>query len=668
MLRCAMVSFFGAVGLCGGVATAQPIEWLNPADGGWESPGNWAGGVVPDQPSHEPVLGLTGAYKVTSTLPFSVGMLTISNPDVVLEFLSTTRSIYGDLRNAGTVQLARVFVEFHDADRRIEGPGEIVFGAALFPSECGLVAEGVLVTQAAGHTIRGNGRMTNESEFVDAIGAFRNRGLIVADDAAGPGLELHSVTLEQIGEGRIGADGGTLFLTSNTETQVVETTVVGGELFITNGGSVRIGNTRSVLLSDLTITGPLVIDEADRELRLGGSIDLQGQISLNPSGTASNTELSHSLATTITGNGEIVLRTSGPNDSVFDSGALCTIEPGIVLRGSGDVFASSAGVVNNGVIVADDAAEALVLRGDFSGSGLYGANGGTLVLDTTTDLDGCTLTTQGGGVVVVDGFVDFFGGRNEGELEILPDAQPQFHGDYANNGTISQPVTDNGTELVSLRDGATISGTGVIAFGDEFSSGLHAVGGLATIGPEQTVFGEYTLDGDMLIEGTLEPDGRVEIDGDVELAPSALLLMDLGDGSGVDDNINLRFNNGSLTLGGALVLSLEDGLVPFDGQQWRLIDGEPDNELFGFFDTVVPPDGPPGFVYAVEVVASGLRVIATAASCPADFNGDGSVNTLDVLAFLNAWGAGDPSADFNGDGSVNTLDVLSFLNAWTAGC
>lgn len=54
--------------------------------------------------------------------------------------------------------------------------------------------------------------------------------------------------------------------------------------------------------------------------------------------------------------------------------------------------------------------------------------------------------------------------------------------------------------------------------------------------------------------------------------------------------------------------------------------------------------------------------------CPADFNSDGTVNTLDVLAFLNAWSSGEDSADFNGDGSINTLDVLAFLNAWSAGC
>ena len=62
-----------------------------------------------------------------------------------------------------------------------------------------------------------------------------------------------------------------------------------------------------------------------------------------------------------------------------------------------------------------------------------------------------------------------------------------------------------------------------------------------------------------------------------------------------------------------------------------------------------------------------LRIDA-GTGCAADFNGDGAVNTIDVLAFLNAWSAGDSSADFNGDGSVNTLDVLAFLNAWSAGC
>lgn len=54
--------------------------------------------------------------------------------------------------------------------------------------------------------------------------------------------------------------------------------------------------------------------------------------------------------------------------------------------------------------------------------------------------------------------------------------------------------------------------------------------------------------------------------------------------------------------------------------------------------------------------------------CPADFNGDGAVDSLDFLAFLNAFAARDPAADFNDDGAVDTLDFLSFLNSFVSGC
>jgi hypothetical protein len=76
---------------------------------------------------------------------------------------------------------------------------------------------------------------------------------------------------------------------------------------------------------------------------------------------------------------------------------------------------------------------------------------------------------------------------------------------------------------------------------------------------------------------------------------------------------------------------------------------------------------------AVNVGAQGYALVVTGevlepSDCVADFNGDGSVNSLDVLAYLNAWSAGDSSADINGDGTVDTLDFLEFLNLWNAGC
>ena len=71
-----------------------------------------------------------------------------------------------------------------------------------------------------------------------------------------------------------------------------------------------------------------------------------------------------------------------------------------------------------------------------------------------------------------------------------------------------------------------------------------------------------------------------------------------------------------------------------------------------------------------EAAVDAFRVFAYVCtkSCPADFNGDGSVDTQDVLAFTNAWSKRDRSADFNQDGAVNTRDMIAFLNAWAAGC
>lgn len=63
-----------------------------------------------------------------------------------------------------------------------------------------------------------------------------------------------------------------------------------------------------------------------------------------------------------------------------------------------------------------------------------------------------------------------------------------------------------------------------------------------------------------------------------------------------------------------------------------------------------------------------VRFYIEAPGCDADINGDGDVNTQDVVAFLNLWAAGDDRADWNGDGGVDSRDFLAFLNAWVAGC
>lgn len=103
---------------------------------------------------------------------------------------------------------------------------------------------------------------------------------------------------------------------------------------------------------------------------------------------------------------------------------------------------------------------------------------------------------------------------------------------------------------------------------------------------------------------------------------------------------------------------------------WHSIDGGGGRSSGGSFTlsgTIGQHDAGGPMVGGDFSVAGGFWA-ARAEPCVADFNGDGDVNTIDVLAFLNAWAARDPRADINGDGQVNTLDVIAFLNAWADGC
>jgi len=50
--------------------------------------------------------------------------------------------------------------------------------------------------------------------------------------------------------------------------------------------------------------------------------------------------------------------------------------------------------------------------------------------------------------------------------------------------------------------------------------------------------------------------------------------------------------------------------------------------------------------------------------CPADVDGNGSVNVSDILAIVGAWGTNDSAADVNGDGTVNVSDILEAVSSW----
>jgi len=59
---------------------------------------------------------------------------------------------------------------------------------------------------------------------------------------------------------------------------------------------------------------------------------------------------------------------------------------------------------------------------------------------------------------------------------------------------------------------------------------------------------------------------------------------------------------------------------------------------------------------------SGSAYIFERTHCPADFDGDGNVDTADLLFLLGAWGT--PDGDVDGDADTDTADLLALLAAW----
>lgn len=57
-----------------------------------------------------------------------------------------------------------------------------------------------------------------------------------------------------------------------------------------------------------------------------------------------------------------------------------------------------------------------------------------------------------------------------------------------------------------------------------------------------------------------------------------------------------------------------------------------------------------------------------AACCVADFDQTGTVDSLDIFSYLNAWFAGNSASDVDGISGLSPDDVFRFLNAWFEGC
>ncbi len=95
------------------------------------------------------------------------------------------------------------------------------------------------------------------------------------------------------------------------------------------------------------------------------------------------------------------------------------------------------------------------------------------------------------------------------------------------------------------------------------------------------------------------------------------------------------------------------------------------------FDETLPVSAPAGWVVSSTAteLASGSTSEFSACiamdedpACPADLNGDGVLDLVDINLFVTGFTANDPIADLNVDGIYDLGDVQAFIESFTSGC
>ena len=247
-----------------------------------------------------------GALLDGVTITSGSNMVLGNNEDI--RFRATTANNV----NNGTINvnsLGNLTDVIFDGTQTLEGTGEIVMGAASFNNRLVVNANTTVVTQSAGHTIRGAGQVLANS------GGFVNQGTIIADSAtnflridAGTNFSNQG-TLRATGAAGFDIDGGTAF----TQAGGVVDIRVGSRIDMTQGDYVQTG-------------GHTQVDGTLATVSSGSDINVQG-------GTFGGTGL-----VDFNGTGVHALNNTGGMITAGASPGSLTIQDGNFVQGMGGTF------------------------------------------------------------------------------------------------------------------------------------------------------------------------------------------------------------------------------------------------------------------------------------------------------------------------------------------
>ncbi|MBX3427297.1 MAG: hypothetical protein KF688_16585 [Pirellulales bacterium] len=268
----------------------------------------------------------------------------------------------------------------------LDGSGEIVlnrWNTSGSPGATFSTSVGATVTQAAGHTIRGEGLLAS---------ALVNNGLVEAMDANGDGEGLLRVAANS--NGSANATNNNIFRTTGNATidlnsrldqsatgrliardggvvQFRSATLVGGSLETEGSGAAKIET--STDFENVANKGTLEIPGGGSEkvLSVRGTMFVNdGLVNVN-STVSGNARIRFTSSLELSGGGEIVLsRPIGASTLTIESGVTVTQAAGHTIRGRGQLLGVSGTLINNGTLAGTSSTEMMDVNVILTGSGL----------------------------------------------------------------------------------------------------------------------------------------------------------------------------------------------------------------------------------------------------------------------------------------------------------
>jgi hypothetical protein len=517
-------------------ASAQTTTWTGAVDDNWFNAGNWDNGI----PNSAAFTGVVGAPSPTdfngnntlgSLSVLAGGILnvsdgdnfdfggagSISNAGQINVGAGSDFQIFSTVTNNGTITVAGAGtasdLEMKSATT-LAGSGTVFLNgtnARISDTDSGAT----LLTNSAGHTIRGNGNVGANNISI------LNNGLIKADVDGQTMIVDPASTIGLTNNGILRAEGGGILLLTGGDYDNTNGTILSA------GGQVRLS---SAVISGGLITGAdfllqdgnstftdLMTDAAmlvstNAVLNVNGTITNNGTITV--AGLGSTSGITLGSPTIFAGSGTIIL--NGANERITDSISAATLLTNGVnhtIRGNGNVGFNAIAILNNGQIKADVDGQTMIvdpasvdgltnngiLRAEGGGilrlaSGDYDNTGGTIVsAGGQVQLSGASITgglITGADVSLPNGASGFTDLTTNATIEMAAGATLDVEGTITNNGTITVRGS-TGNSIIQLQDATTFAGSGTIVLDGANARILDTAAGatLLTNGANHTIRG-----------------------------------------------------------------------------------------------------------------------------------------------------------------------------------